>query len=221
MDSNSLIKGKIPTFLTALGWLLVIIGYINMPLGFDGCCIAGFVILLLGFISDIVLVKMMRPQNEGLLPNHQTDFYIQNNMSQVINAKPAINIIFIIACIIDLLWQIFARTAGWWNYLDNAEAIVYLFFLSIASIFTLLAVASCLALSKANYFATDLKPVAKISYAAIALGGAINAGGAILIIFMVANRSYVNIDFYALFLSGNIFIGLGFFGRLAFNEVNY
>jgi hypothetical protein len=216
MDTNSLMKGKIPTGLTALGWLLFIIGYCNIPF-FHGCCIAGFIILLLGFISDIVLVKMMRPQNEGLLPNNQTDFYIQNNASQVINAKPAINIIFIIACIIGLLWQIIARIAEWPNNLDHIVTIVYLFLISMALMSTLFAVASCFAIAKANYFATDLKLVAKISYSAIALGATINTAGFLL---LMGGQSYINIDFYALFLSGNIIIGLGFFGRLAFNEVN-
>jgi hypothetical protein len=168
-------------------------------------------------MSDILLVKMITTQNESLLPNHQTDLYTQNNETQIINAKSVINNIFIVACVIDIIWQINARV----DLINNAEAMIYIFFILMGAIFTLSAVVSCLALSKANYFATDLKPVAKISYATIALGAAINTVGMLILTFIIANKTNVDIDFYALFLVGNIFIGLGFFGRLAFNEDNY
>jgi hypothetical protein len=220
MDS-SLIKGKIPTVLTTFGYFLYFIGYCIEVLALHGCCFAGFIFLLLGFLADIVLIKMSKPQNnEALLPTHRQQDFGSAGSGELISTKIKVNIIFLIACGLDILWQIIARTTRFYSS-EAFETALYFYLFSMLVVFVLFGVASSFALSKADSFYTNLKVLAKITYGLLIAGSAINALALFILVLAASNIAYVRTDYNVFFMLGHIFIGLGFGGRIAFNEIKY
>jgi hypothetical protein len=207
----------IPTNFTLLGWVIYFIGYVQDLISLNGYCLAGFIILCLSFLAEACLVNLTRPKKVSLLSSQA--LYIPKDQSKAYNAKLIISSLFLTACVIGLTWQIIARTVDFEIHKESIQTIVYLYLWSMLVIFVLFAVASCYAITQVNHFYTESKMLARASYGAIALGSAIDFSALVVLLFAVYDVVYLNVDYYIYFMIGHIFIGIGFTGRLAFQEV--
>jgi hypothetical protein len=220
MDINSSLKAKIPTTLNLLGWILYFAGHIKDSNTNTALCIVGISIFLCGCLLDILFLRMRKPMHETLLPNQMQDFTIMNNMNQQNTFKMAWNTIISICCGMYLFEQILLALEKPTNP-DLIRFQITCYFIVLMSIFILFATAAGFGFMKADYFITELKTLAKACYSSILVGSVINIIAFILILAALNDIVYVRLDYYAVIISGNCFILLGFLGRVGFNEINY